>query len=334
MRQGEQDPFLHRVIEESPSGIITTDQDGLICHTNPAAARFLDVRIDELHGRKMSELDNPVARQLLALPVNGAQILGQWGRRRLRCSHSQFFDRGFPWDFYIIEDLTHELWDVEKQTYESLIRNLSHEINNAVGAANSTLHSALAYRGQLRPEDQDDLGSAIQVAVERMNSLNAFMRRYAEVIRVPLPSKRPTDILDLLERVIGRNKAECQDRDVIIELDIESHPTDPIALDVIQMEQVFEAVLRNACEATEERGSVRVSVGRQGKRTTVSIEDTGSGLTREAEKNLWTPFFSTKKDGQGVGLTLARQILVLHGFDFSLESPHGGRTRFLIVFDS
>ena len=92
-------------------------------------------------------------------------------------------------------------------------------------------------------------------------------------------------------------------------------------------------MFRNAVEALDGHGAIRVIVGHHGTRTTVGIEDTGPGLTREAEENLWTPFFSTKKNGQGVGLTLARQILVLHGFDFSLESPPGERTRFVIIFD-
>ena len=190
LRQEEQDIFLHKVMSASPSGIITADHDGRICLANPVGERLLGIPHTELRGRRLSELDSGLAKHLAALPIGSSRLFGQRGRRRLRCTHSQFFDRGFPRGFYIIEDLTHELWTSEKVAYDSLIRTLSHEVNNTVGATSSILHSALAYRGQLRSEDQEDFSSALHVAIERMKHLNAFMHRYAEVARVPAPTKR------------------------------------------------------------------------------------------------------------------------------------------------
>jgi two-component system nitrogen regulation sensor histidine kinase NtrY len=107
---------------------------------------------------------------------------------------------------------------------------------------------------------------------------------------------------------------------------------DPVKLDRTQMEQVFVNVLKNAMEAIEEDGSITVRFGRQNSRQFVVIEDTGCGIPPSVKANLFTPFFSTKGNGQGIGLTLVQEILDGHKFEFSLESQTGGTTQFTIFF--
>ncbi len=333
IRQEEQDIFLHRVLMASPSGVITTDHDGRICLVNPAAERLLEISQEEARGRRLTEQTSPFARNLATLAVGESRVLGQRGRRRLKCTHSQFFDRGFPRGFYIIEDLTQELWAGEKAAYDSLIRTLSHEVNNTVGAAGSILRSVLEYGQQLRSEDRADFSTALGVAIDRMSHLNAFMQRYAEVARVPPPTKRDVDALAMLRRIIRLMEPECRERTVEVNL-VEEAPVGRVPMDEAQMEQVFVNVLRNALEAIDSQGVINIRVGRRGGRIMIAVEDSGPGLGPEAQANLFTPFFSTKPHGQGVGLTLVREILTLHGFDFSLESPPDGPTRFLVLLDA
>ena len=96
------------------------------------------------------------------------------------------------------------------------------------------------------------------------------------------------------------------------------------------MEQVFVNVLRNAIEAIGEEGVITVRLGRK----VVEIEDTGRGISPDIKANLFTPFFSTKENGRGIGLTMVREILTQHGFGFSLGSQPGGPTRFTVSFGS
>ncbi len=333
IKQEEQDVFLHKVLMASPSGILTTDHDGRVCLVNPAAEELLEISQEDARGRRMAELSSAPARGLASIKVGASRMIGQRGRRRVKCTHSQFFDRGSPRDFYIMEDLTHELWATEKAAYDSLIRTLSHEVNNTVGAAGSILHSALSYGEQLDDEDRTDFSAALQVAIERMNHLNSFMHRYAEVARVPQPTKRDVDVVAMLRRTVRLMEPECRERTVEMNLVLEA-TAGRIPMDEAQMEQVFVNVLRNALEAIECQGVVNIRVSRRAGRTMVAVEDSGPGLSPETQANLFTPFFSTKPHGQGVGLTLVREILTLHGFDFALESPPDGPTRFLIVFDT
>ncbi len=331
--QGEQIPFLQEVFAASPSGIITSDQDGRIYSINPAAAELLRVSRDELQGLKPAEVASPLARQVLEAPVNGSFLLGQWGKRRLRCTHSQFSYRGSSRELFTIEDLTHELWASEKHAYESLIRTMSHEVNNSVGATSSIFRSVQAYGDQIRTDDRDDFGSALRVAQERMDALNSFMQRYADVVRVPKPATQSADLVGVLRKSMESMENECRKREVEMKLLLEDNLA-LISMDVGQMEQVFGNILQNAMEAIDHKGVIMIRVETQNSRISVSFEDSGPGFTSEVRESLFTPFFTTKEDRQGVGLTLVREILTSHGFDFSLESPPGGPTRFLILFDS
>ncbi len=87
-------------------------------------------------------------------------------------------DRGFPRAFYLLEELTEELRQTERAAYEKLIRMMSHEVNNSVGASSSLLQSSLSYAAQLAPEDRDDFERALQIAIDRMGQLNTFMRGF------------------------------------------------------------------------------------------------------------------------------------------------------------
>lgn len=99
-----------------------------------------------------------------------------------------------------------------------------------------------------------------------------------------------------------------------------------------QMEQVFVNVLKNSIEAIGEDGRITIRAGGQAGKSFIVIEDTGCGISPAAQANLFTPFFSTKGDGQGIGLTLVQEILDGHGFEFSLESQPEEPTRFTIWF--
>ena len=97
------------------------------------------------------------------------------------------------------------------------------------------------------------------------------------------------------------------------------------------MEQALLNVLKNAIEAIDGEGTITVRLTTDAGRPTLLIEDTGPGMSPEVQSNLFTPFFSTKPHGQGIGLTLVQEILAGHGFEFALERTGQGATRFTIV---
>ena len=331
-RVQEQHYFMDKILRASPSGIITFDFDEKIMLVNPSAALMLQTAPENLTGKKLAELRTPLAEALNQLKIGESQVIPFQGRRRVKCQKSQYLDRGFTRHFILLEELTEELRRSEKTAYEKLIRMMSHEVNNSIGAVNSLLHSFLNYKSQLRDDDRQDYETALQVAIARTEHLNAFMRSFADVVRLPLPQRQPCDLHELLRNIALLMSAESQKRNIVWKWEI-GEALEPILMDKNQMEQVFVNICKNALEAIGENGAIIVRMGKKGGRSFVIIEDTGAGLTPEVRAHLFTPFFSTKENGQGIGLTMIQEILRQHKFEFSLDSQPGGQpTQFVIYF--
>jgi signal transduction histidine kinase len=331
IRLEEQHYFLDRIVAGSPAGILTLDFDRRIDLVNPAAALMLGANESVLAGRRLEETCLPMALELERLPVGESRILAPRGRRRVKCSRSEFRDRGFQREFFVLEELTEELRQSEKAAYEKLIRLMSHEVNNTVTAANSLLHSCLNYAGQLGEADRRDYETALTAVIDRAAELNTFMRGFSEVARLPQPKRYPCGIRVLLEPVRMLMDAELCRRHISWNWDTSCDPG-PVLVDRAQMEQVFVNIVRNAMEAIGEGGHITVRTGVREGRAFVAVEDNGPGIAPEHRGLLFTPFFSTKENGRGIGLTLIREVLENHGFDFTLESSPGTPTRFTIIF--
>ncbi|HYE72177.1 MAG TPA: ATP-binding protein, partial [Blastocatellia bacterium] len=273
----------------------------------------------------------PFATALQEIEVGESRVLPLIAGRRVKCQKAQFLDRGFARHFILIEELTEELRQSEKAAYERLIRLMSHEVNNSVGAASSLLHSCLHYAAQMNGEDRDDYENALRVVISRTDQLNSLMRSFADVARLPQPRFELCDVQVLLEDVAVLLRAESERRNVVWEWKIETK-LDPIKMDRAQMEQVFVNICKNALEAIGEDGTITIHIGKQNNRPFVMIEDSGGALTPEVHEHLFTPFFTTKANGQGIGLTLVREILNNHRFDFTLEGQVDESTQFVIYF--
>jgi signal transduction histidine kinase len=331
VRTQEQHFFLSQILDVSPSGIVILDYEGRVEFANPAAERLLGRPCSELKGRRLAELAGPLGDGLGALAAGESRVVPARGGRRVRVRRGTFLDRGFSRGFLLLEEMTEELRQFEKAAYEKLIRMMSHEVNNSVGAVSSLLESSLALGRALPQPERRDLEEALRVASGRTQQLGAFMRGFAEVVRVPAPRLAPCDVRGLLEGITRLLSPEAERRRVRWAWEAPV-PLPAVALDRIQMEQVFVNVVKNALEAIGSDGTVTLRLGMRGPRPFVTVEDSGPGLPPEARANLFTPFFTTKENGQGLGLTLVREILDQHGFDYALEAPPGGPTQFTITF--
>jgi len=333
VRVAEQHQFLSRVLEVSPSGIVILDFDGAVSSLNPAAERLLDADAGSLVGRRLEALPSPLARALAELAPGDARLLGMLGARRVKCHHGTFVDRGFSRSFLLIEELTEELRQFERAAYEKLIRVMSHEVNNTVAASNSLLHSSLVYAGDLAPANRHDFEQAIGIVIERTEQLGSFMRRFADVFRLPPPLTRPHDLVPILQAIARLLAANDNARGITWRWELQE-PSMWVDVDRGQFEQALVNIFKNAIEAIGGDGTVTVRLTSAAGRTTLAIEDTGPGIASEAQSNLFTPFFSTKPHGQGIGLTLVQEVLSAHGFNYALERTAHGTTQFSIVMDA
>lgn len=199
---------------------------------------------------------------------------------------------------------------------------MSHEVNNSIGAVNSILQSV----ANLASMD-GDYKDAIGIAINRNLRLSRFMGNFADVVKVPSPNKEPVQLQELLTSM--HRFMEPQAQNACIKLELELRPQAVVvALDREQMEQVLVNVLKNAIEAAGKEGTVVLRLESAG----LEVLNNGAGIAPEIQKKLFTPFYSTKPQGQGIGLMLVREILRNHGFPFSLQTLPDGWTQFWIGF--
>jgi two-component system nitrogen regulation sensor histidine kinase NtrY len=319
LRLGEQRGFLERFLTVTPIGVLILDFDGRVRVANPAASAFLGLSAEQLMERDLSETESPLGRRLADLATDQAIMITDAEGRRLRCLRAEFFDRGFGRSYYTIEELTEELRRSERSAYEKLIRMISHEVNNTVAATNSLLQSNLRYATELSTDDGAEFRESLEVVMTRSAHLNEFTRGFANLVRLPEPERSPENVLELVEAVRAIFMPEFERRAIAFTIDI--GPELPkVSLDRNQMEQVLINLVKNAVEAIDQKGRITIAARRQQGEVILTVVDNGSGLTEESRENLFSPFYTSKEQGQGLGLTLVKEILTQHRFRFSLKS--------------
>ncbi len=327
--QEEQHYFLDKLIQSSPTGILILDFDGLVEDINPKGARLLEVNRDEILGKSLSSINHPIAQKAAIIPVDDSQTISIDGLRTFKCQTSQFIDRGFRRRFLMIEELTEDILRTEKRAYGKVIRMMAHEVNNSIGPINSILDSALFYKKELQETHQQDFEEALLVAMERNQRLNKFMQNFADVVRLPIPHKESYDLRKLVKASTRLMKVTAEQKGVVLSSELPSSAINA-QIDIFQLEQVLVNILKNAIEAIQGEGRVEVQLFD----TPVSlvVKNNGEPIPKDKEAELFSPFFSTKKEGQGIGLTLTREVLLNHGCNFSLSTREDGWTYFEIQF--
>ena len=316
LRLEEQYTFLNLLIEASPMGVIQCNLDGDIISMNPAARKMLSPTVEEA---------------IHALPLGEATTVRLPGEPQLfRISHLSFPDRGFQHPFFLIESLTSEIRLAEKAAYERVIRMIAHEVNNSVAGI---------------------IGSLTGDEAERLTALSAFVTRFAEVVKIPQPQLQLCDLSEEVEACRPFLENLCTRANVHIEFCLTDDAI-PVHLDTVLFQQVLINIVKNAVEASpstpaspptplqKARGVVTIEVAKRSTGDepavgTLVIADNGHGIPPSVAKHLFTPFFSTKPQGQGLGLLLIRDILTSHHCTFSLlTDPKDHLTRFTIQFPS
>jgi nitrogen fixation/metabolism regulation signal transduction histidine kinase len=327
--QHEQSVLLERLIQASPAGILILTFDQQIASANAAAAWALGVPAAALLSQAVAALPAPWGGVLAALSGGQPQTVRLPGGQTYRAAAAHFLDRGFPRRFVVLEELTQEIRAQEKQTYEQLIRLMAHEVNNSIGAVNSLLGSFRHYAPQLAPADQADFTQALDVSIARNTQLADFVAGYARLVRLPPPAPHPTDLHALLRDLGHLLAPQSAAQGVAWHWELAHEGPLVIPADSQQLTQALLNVAKNALEAIGPGGG-NVWVHTMAQPLTLRISNDGAPLSSEVSQRLFTPFFSTKVGGQGIGLTLVRDILLAHGFAFRLATEAAGRTVFQV----
>lgn len=346
LRVREQNELLDLLIEASPVGLLILDHSHGIVSANTSLCRMLEIPdIAPYVGRVPADTGLPLLRGLSADRQPGSLTVQTDPLHIYKCSLSFFMDRGFSRPFYMFEPLTEELFQAEKKGYRRVIRVISHEVNNTVTGVSSSL--ALVREDALERGD-GDLAEMLSVILTRIGRMTQFITNYADLVKIPEPMLLETDATSFLRGLVPFLESLRCGRPVTLTLEASSDPN-PLRLDPVLMEQVFVNLVKNAIEAfPADSGPADSGPGDSGLQGSGSdfrvsqriwlvarpgywcVADNGRPISPQVAEHLFTPFFSTKPDGQGIGLTLIREILTRHGFHFRFSTHPDGITRFEI----
>ena len=328
LRLREQNHFLDLLISASPMGVIILTFDEKISMANQAALKFLgEVSEEEVMDKSMGELTGALADELARIPKDTVVTVRLSDSQIYRCSRLSFIDRGFAHPFYLIESLTSEVMKAEKKAYEQVIRMIAHEVNNSVAGIASAMDTVDDVLQTM--EETEDLREMLKVCIERSYGMSRFITNFADVVKIPEPQLEEACLNGRVEACKLLMENICQGRDIALKLELcEENPV--VLMDTSLFEQVLINIIKNAAESIGEGGEVVI-------RTSLSplmleVGDNGKGISKEVESKLFTPFFSTKPNGQGIGLIFIREVLMKHGCTFSLRTYPDGITRFRIFF--
>lgn len=328
LRLREQNQFLDLLIKASPMGVIVLDYDKRITELNPAAFSMMGVdNIDVVKGKQLSELKDTFLIDLSTIPMHETRTISLYDGSVYKCSLESFIDRGFPRPFYLIESLTDEVRRAEKKAYEKVIRMISHEVNNTTAGITSTLDTVQEELKNV-PETKD-MREAMQVCIDRCYSMSRFITNFADVVKIPKVELAPINLNELIKSMTRFMEVMCLKRNIKLIF----HPDETLPLlqlDASLFEQVMLNIIKNSVESIEQDGEIIITTN--GRSQTLTIADNGKGISKESESKLFSPFFSSKPMGQGLGLLFIREVLTQHDCRYSLKTYEDGMTRFVVKF--
>lgn len=311
LRQHEQNSFMSLLIEASPMGIITCDFDGNISSMNPAAKKMMK-------GELATAVENvkPGTTQTIRLGDNSI----------FKVSRLWFMEMGFKRPFTLIESLTDEVYRAEKEAYGKVIRLIAHEVNNSMAGVSSLLETIATVMTH-----EPELHEIIEGCNERCLGLSRFITNYADVVKIPAPMTSRRNLDECLKRQLPFLEGMLPSN-ITLTFNPSATGDEPWAIiDTVLFEQAMVNIVKNAAESIG-NAKGNISITTSANPTCVDIDDNGPGIPPEIAGKLFTPFLSTKPQGQGIGLLCVSEVLRRHNCRFSLATLPGGTTRFHIEF--
>ena len=336
--------YLQTLVQHVGLGIISFDTDGRVDLINNAAKRLLQ-RNHLRNIRVLDELSPELVEKLFAIG-SGERALVKIDlpeeSMTLAVYATELIQGGRTIKLISMQNIESELAEQEMAAWQKLIRVLTHEIMNSVtpiASLASTINGMMADLsvtggGTRRDESCEDIKAAAGTIERRSRGLLHFVEDYRDLTRIPRPDYSIFPVKELLERVVTLLNGQIEAKDITLEIGVLPENLEMTA-DPELLEQVLINLVINAVQSLEGRSDKKVimkaCIDRRGK-AVISIADNGPGISNEIKDRIFTPFFTTKKGGSGIGLSLARQIMRLHKGSISVQSHPGEMTSFNLRF--
>ena len=334
--------YLNSVVQQVRTGILSFDAKGNVQLINMNARKFLEVQaLKNIH--ELKEI-NPKLYQALDEVKPGKGVLYKGANELyLTIQATELRIRGNDVKLLTLQNIQPELQKQELEAWQNLTRVLRHEIMNSItpiSSLTSTLKDILQYdliqkedHYELKQEGAEDLKEGLNTIENRSKGLIKFIDAYREYTSLPNPKIKTVKLKDLIEKVYMLMREEMKKNNIMFHHECSSDYL-TIKADEEMIEQVMINLLKNAAESIVPSKDPRIElIGRyDGSHIKIEVIDNGPGIIPEAIDRIFVPFYTTKKSGSGIGLSLSRQIMQLHHGTLTVESKPDVKTIFTMRF--
>ena len=322
--------YLDLVVRHVPVPLLAARSDGSLSFVNTPARRLLGLSgLRNL--RELAQVAPELPAALSEIPAGQRRLVQTrlWELpAELRVSVAELRREGEAERLYAIENLSGELSARERRAWRKLIRVLTHEIMNTLTPVTSLAETAANLLDE--PGAKEDVREAMGTISRRSAGLMHFVGRYRELMQTPKPELAPVPLRALIDSVLRLQQPFLGDTAIEVSID---PPELAVDADRQLLEQVLINLIKNAREAMKATATprLRLAARLQRGRIVLDVEDNGSGISEDIRDQVFIPFFTTRREGSGIGLSLSREIMSAHGGDILIENREVG-LRVSLVF--
>lgn len=327
IRVEERERYYQLIMECARTGMVTINDAGSVFQANNEVLRIFGLsRLT--HIVQLEGIAPEAYRVLLGIrsgEKHHVSYVNEAGEMDLSlgCSEIELDKRRLR--VVVVSDINSELSEVQSESWSKLTRILTHEIMNSLAPVTSISETLRSRAGRL----DGDVARGLDTISATSRRLMSFVENFRRFTKIPAPQKEPFEIRPLLEQAAALAGGGIPVR-------VEVSPADTMVYaDPTLVGQVFVNLLKNACEAVAGLPGgfveVRSHIDRR-ENVVVEVSDNGGAIPAEVTENIFTPFFTTKPDGSGIGLSVSRRIMQLHKGSLRLTSNTAGRVTFTLVF--
>ena len=334
--------YLNSVVQQVRTGILSFDSEGTIQLINTNAKRFIGANNLQNIG-ELIPLNPRLYHALNSVAPGKSELYKGSNELYLTIQATELRIRGTDVKLVTLQNIQPELQKQELEAWQNLTRVLRHEIMNSItpiSSLTSTLREILDHdmerkenHYELKQEGAEDLREGLSTIENRSKGLIKFIDAYREYTSLPKPKISVVRLKDVIDKVAQLMRIELKKTDIDFHCECSSEYL-TINADVEMIEQVLINLLKNAIEALQETPDPRLELIGRYDDSTVKIEviDNGPGIIKEALEHIFVPFYTTKRTGSGIGLSLSRQIMQMHNGSITVESEPDVRTIFTLRF--
>jgi len=335
----QQFQYLKAIIHQTGMGLISVKSNGEINLINKTARVILKIPHFK-HIKQLETVNKNFSDLLMKMKTgekeafnysdNGTSIQFAVYARDINLKDEQY-------KLFTIQNIQKELEEKEMDAWKKLIRVLSHEIMNSITPISSlaaTANLLITKKEKMNPSDTDDLRQALFTIEKRSQGLMQFVQNYRRFARIPAPNFQIFTVAALFKRIENLTQNQLKQESVQFIISIKPENLQ-IKADPDLIEQVMLNLMTNAIEALNETDQPKIQLIAEindKSNMIISVTDNGCGIEPEVLSKVFIPFFTTKPEGSGIGLSLSRQIMRLHGGSIRMESEPGVQTISSIVF--